>query len=177
MNFKETEIEYECLSPQDEGTIIGLIRQNLESFEEAGSVIASTFRRLDNFYESYSKDGSIYLVVKETQTNQCIGGAGLGPLAGLHPAEGIGEIRDMFISKPYRGHGLGAKLLQQCLEAAIKADYRRLYLETTPEMEHAQKLFKRFGFRPVTQNMANRQKPDSTDGIPCYYMLEELKRL
>ena len=174
MDFKDTEIEFECLAPQDENTITELVRQNLESFEEAGSVLASTFRRLENFYESYSTDGSIYLVVKNTKTDSCIGGAGLGPLAGLHPAEGIGEIRDMFISKPFRGQGLGAKLLKQCLDAAIKADYKRLYLETTPKMEYAQRLFKRFGFRPVTQNATSRHGQDSSSGVPCYYMLEKL---
>ena len=170
-------VTFDSLGKGDEPLIVGLLERNLSGYKEAGSVLASTFRRLKSFYEIYSAPGSIYITMRSKADHQYIGGAGLAPLAGLSPSEGIGEIRDLFITKEYRGNGLGAVLLRQCLERARKVNYTRLYLETTPEMVNAQKLFRRFGFRPVTYNDSNKSHAASKElvsDMPCYYMLESL---
>jgi hypothetical protein len=39
-------------------------------------------------------------------------------------------------------------------------------------MERAQKLFMRFGFRPVTS--AQESGKSGTEKLPCYYILEQL---
>jgi putative acetyltransferase len=150
-----------------------LIRRNLGTFPEAGSVLASAFRRLDSFDRTYEANGSCYLVARDQQRGgHCIGGAGVGPLQGLSPLEGLGEIRDLFVEPQYRGRGLGGRILKRCLFEARRLGYSRLYLETTPEMTYAQKLFLRHGFRPVTQSS---QRPGAADhGVPCYYILENL---
>lgn len=167
------DVEICAFTPQDEPAIINMIRQNLDNFEEAGSVLASTYRRLEHFVEVYSTPGATYLVVKDNNNGACIGGAGIGPLAGLPASEGIGEIRDLVIEKPYRGRGLGAQLLAVCLREAKRLGYRRLYLETTPQMVTAQKLFHRYGFRPITGDTRKKQGTLFED-IPCYFMFENL---
>ena len=149
-----------------------MIRRNMAAYEEAGSVLASTFRRLDSFDTVYVAVGSCFIVARDKgRDGLCVGGAGIGPLHGLSPSEGLGEIRDLVVESTYRGHGIGARILKRCLDEAKRLGYSRLYLEATPQMEHAQKLFLRFGFRPVTTGAAKVSKEGS---MPCYYLMEQL---
>jgi putative acetyltransferase len=78
------------------------------------------------------------------------------------------------VEPPYRGAGLGNKLLNRCLDEAVALGYKRAYLETTPEMKHAQKLFVRTGFRPV--GIEQGKAAGSTE-VPCYFVREELQSL
>jgi putative acetyltransferase len=149
-----------------------LVRQGIGAYEEAGTVLASTFRRLDKFGSVYEAPGSTYIIAKDKRIHgTIIGGAGIGPLHGLSPAEGLGEIRDLVVNPEWRGHGIGARLLKRCLDDAKKLGYQRLYLEATPQMEQARKLFMRYGFRPVTTGAA---KVGQGNTMPCYYILETL---
>lgn len=178
-----------AMSDADTDTVKDMIRQGIGAFEEAGTVLASTFRRLDRFAAVYDAPGSIYVIAKDQRSAQTpvdaqahapkdvptftrvVGGAGLGPLHGLSPSEGVGEIRDLVVRPEWRGHGIGARLLKRCIDEAKRLGYQRLYLETTPHMEQAQKLFIRYGFRPVTTGSS---KVGSSETMPCYYILESL---
>ena len=166
------------IEPLDDTTtdhVVQLIHRTLEVYEEAGNVIASTFRRLADIQAVYNQPGSKFFVARDMQRDGlCIGGAGIGSLHGLPVTEGQGEIRDMVVDKDYRGRGLGTRLLKRCIDEAREANYQRLYLETTPEMENAQKLFLRFGFRPVTQAKTTELSADSKKQalVPCYYILD-----
>jgi putative acetyltransferase len=166
-----TEISVATLTKESVPEVIELIRRNLGNYEEAGTVLTSTFLRLENLHETYFEEGARMQIVKLTNTDELIGCIGLGPLAGLPPSERIGEIREFVIDKAYQNMGLGAYLLELCLAQARDLGYRRLYLSTTPQMKHAQKLFVRFGFRPVTDKSV---KVQNLQQLPCYYMLEDL---
>ena len=165
------------MSDNDTEPVKEMVRQEIGAYEEAGTVLASTFRRLDRFAAVYDAPGSIYIVARDQRSTSAaaagviIGGAGLGPLHGLSPTEGVGEIRDLVVRPEWRGHGIGARLLKRCLDEAKRLGYQRLYLEATPQMEQAQKLFIRYGFRPVTTGLA---KVGSNESMPCYYILESL---
>lgn len=163
----------ETITAQDEGEVQGLIRRNLSGYDEAGSVLASTFRRLRSLLGVYQGEGAHYFVLRDVREGgKIIGGAGVGSLHGLSPREGLGEVRDLVLEKDYRGQGLGGRLLKRCVEECKLLGYKRLYLETTPEMEKAQKLFLRFGFRPVTQ--AQTDASGNPEKVPCYFILEDL---
>jgi putative acetyltransferase len=164
----------ETLTSGTEPFASDLIRRNLLGYEEVGSVLAATFRRLSDLISVYNREGSRFFVLRHSSSSSsCIGGAGIGSLHGLPPSEGLGEVRDLVLEESYRGQGLGARLLKRCVEEAKTLGYKRLYLETTPQMEKAQKLFIRFGFRPVTQaHIDTRSK--APESIPCYYILEDL---
>lgn len=171
MNYDDVLIE--TITAQDEAEVQGLIRRNLSGYDEAGSVLASTFRRLKSLLAVYQGEGGRYVVLKNVRENgKIIGGAGIGSLHGLSPREGLGEVRDLVLEKEYRGQGLGGRLLKRCVDEAKALGYKRLYLETTPEMEKAQKLFLRFGFRPVTQ--AQTDLSGGPEKVPCYFILEDL---
>jgi putative acetyltransferase len=168
-------IQIEEIGEHNVEDVVDLIRTNLDGFEEVGSVLASSFRRIDNIIKTYHSDGSRYLVARDTSRDVVIGGAGIGPLHGLPASEGIGEIRELVIEESYRGRGIGTSLLRHCLEWAKKLGYQRLYLETTPAMENAQRLFRKFGFRPVTHAPGHKRKdPSKVSSLPCYYLLEDI---
>jgi putative acetyltransferase len=143
----------------------------LSEFSECGSVLASAKRRVRSLEKVYRGPGSRYLLA--THGDQIVGGVGIGPLAGLPHTEKIGEVRELFVHQQHRGLGFGRDLLIAGLEHGRALGYINIYLETTPEMLHAQKLFKRFGFKPV------RETPQSTlgvaqavDALPAYYLLQ-----
>lgn len=169
-----SDIIIEEITPHDAVPVSEMIRRNIGAYEEAGTVVASTNRRLTKFESIYKESGSVFIVARDRLSGQCVGGAGIGPLQGLAPSEGLGEIRDLFVEPDFRGHGIGARLLKRCLNEARQIGYDRLYLETTPQMEHAQKLFIRNGFRPVTTGTSKLVKSDS---MPCYYLMENLNAL
>jgi putative acetyltransferase len=54
-----------------------------------------------------------------------------------------------------RGLGLGSRLIQTCLEAATKAGYKKVYLETMPELKQALHTYARFGFRYLSGPLGN----------------------
>jgi putative acetyltransferase len=166
------DVVIEPMNLTDEHAVAEMVRRGIGSYDEAGTVLASTFRRLDNFQPTYSDVGSTFIVARDKRLGGLvIGGAGLGPLHGLSPLEGLGEIRDLVVLPEWRGHGIGARLIKRCLEESKRLDYQRLYLETTPQMEQARKLFIRYGFRPVTTGL---QKVAPSEVMPCYYILESL---
>jgi putative acetyltransferase len=164
--------ELSPLQAADEAGAVAVIQQSLMSYPDEGTVLASTRRRLPRFLASYQEDGAIYLVLRDRNGSQVIGGVGVRPFAGLDPRERIGEIRELVISPAYRGLGLGRKLMKAGIQKARELGYVRLYLEATSEMRHAQSLFRRIGFRPV--EFQQKENTNSRREIfPSYFVLEQ----
>src|SRR4051794_31537914 len=109
----QDDVLIETIAATDEAEVQGLIRRNLQGYDEAGSVLASTFRRLKNLLAVYQGDGSRFFVLRNVRDGgRIIGGAGIGALHGLSPREGLGEVRDLVLEKEHRGQGLGGRLLK-----------------------------------------------------------------
>jgi putative acetyltransferase len=169
------DVVIEPMTKDDIPAVCEMVRRGIGAFEEAGNVLASTFRRLDNFESFYKAVGSTYFVARDKRHPETLlGGAGIGPLHGLSPLECLGEIRDLVVNLDSRGHGIGARLLKRCIEDSKNLGYQRLYLETTSQMEQARKLFMRNGFRAVT---TGAPKVGQGDFMPCYYILESLSEV
>jgi GNAT superfamily N-acetyltransferase len=62
----------------------------------------------------------------------------------------IGEIKRVYVRPPYRGQGIGRKLIDQSLTEARRLGYRQLRLETLPFMQSAHQLYASFGFCETT---------------------------
>ncbi|MEA3450984.1 MAG: GNAT family N-acetyltransferase, partial [Bacteroidota bacterium] len=50
-----------------------------------------------------------------------------------------------------RGHGIGQKLVEMCLEFAKNSHFDSVYLETFPNMKSAQGLYKKYGFEYISE--------------------------
>lgn len=59
------------------------------------------------------------------------------------------ELKRMWFLPLYRGRGYGTGMSEMLLEFARSAGYRRVRLDTSPELDAANKLYRRLGFQPV----------------------------
>lgn len=159
------------LEEHEVATVQNLIKSSMSEFDQTTQVVSAIMRRVEKLYPTYSAEGTIFFVARDTlKGGEPIAGAGLGSLHGLPITEGVGELRDLVVSPEYRGLGLGTKLIQTCIEKSKTIGYKKLYLETTPQMNLAQKLFLRTGFRPITES----NQPGNSEDIASYFILEDL---
>jgi len=59
------------------------------------------------------------------------------------------EVKRMFVSPEYRGHGIGVLLASQLIETARRMNYHRIILGTHPSLKAAQKIYHKLGFLDV----------------------------
>lgn len=106
---------------------------------------------LEDMYSFYSGEKMIYFVAKDNEA--VIGGAGIYPTEGL-PKDTC-ELVKMYLLKEYRGRGVGRNLMEKCIVSAKELGYKNIYLETTPELNSAIKMYEKFGFSPIENRMGN----------------------
>ena len=82
-----------------------------------------------------------------------------GDLAGciaLRPAaEGICEMKRLYVRNSYRGMGLGKQLVARLIREAEYRRYRFMRLDTLPVMKEAQRLYEAFGFYDIEPYVFN----------------------
>lgn len=64
-------------------------------------------------------------------------------------AEGVGEIKRLYVSPAGRGKGVGRVLVEGVVALARELGYTRLVLDTLPQMKAAQQLYASLGFTPT----------------------------
>ncbi len=111
-----------------------------DNFPKIGTAFADI--QLDFMFEAYDVPRAAYFVVEEN--GKIIGGSGVSQLE--NSTDNICELQKMYFLQEARGRGIGFLMIQKCLEKAIELGYEKCYLETLPEMLHAQKLYKKVGF-------------------------------
>ena len=106
---------------------------------------------INNMYESYQSNRSIYFVVEEN--NKILGGAGINQLK--NGDVNICELQKMYFHKSIRGRGFGDKMIELCLNFAVESNYKKCYIETMPNMVDAQKLYIKKGFKYINNPLGN----------------------
>ena len=106
---------------------------------------------IDNMHNSYSSARSRYFVVEEN--GEILGGAGINPLK--DGRLDICELQKMYFHKSLRGRGIGYKMIELCLDFAIKSNFKKCYIETMPNMINAQKLYLKKGFKYIDGPLGN----------------------
>ena len=138
------------IEPKDNVEVARVIRAVLVEMGVPKVGTAYEDKSLEDMYQYYNNPGKEYFVVEENE--KIIGCAGIGPLPG---EEGVCELQKMYFLPETRGRGIGAAMMDKCLEYAKNAGYKRCYLETMPYMEHAKKLYARTGFQPLSKPMGD----------------------
>ena len=95
--------------------------------------------------------GAVYYVAE--YNNEVIGGGGIFPTEGL--PEDTCELVKMYVLRKARGIGLGSRLIQKALDFAKEAGYKKVYLETMPELKLALNTYAKFGFAYINQPRGN----------------------
>ena len=64
----------------------------------------------------------------------------------LPETDGVCEMKRLYVSPESRGHGVGAALAVAAIKAAKEIGYRKLMIDTLPNMRMAVKLYRELGF-------------------------------
>ena len=129
--------------PEDNKALAKIIRNSLEEFKanKPGTVYFDD--TTDHLAAVFTTKGSIYFVAEVG--GEIMGGGGIYPTANL--AEGTCELVKFYLSSKARGKGIGKLLIEQCLAAAKESGYKKIYLETMPELTIAILMYEKFGFK------------------------------
>jgi GNAT superfamily N-acetyltransferase len=82
------------------------------------------------------------------------------PVAGggvKRDADGVAEIKRMYVVPEARRQGLGRRLLEALEEAARELGYARVRLDTGDRMPHAQAMYEAAGYHPIENYNGNPQ--------------------
>jgi putative acetyltransferase len=158
-------IHLRIIEPRDNKEIAQIIRSSLKEFgaNHPGTVYYDS--TTDDLYSLFKTEGSIYFIAEHVSL-MC-GGIGIFPSEGL---EGdTCELVKFYLSPEYRGIGLGKRMMQQALDFAKKKGYKKVYLESMPELSNAVILYEKFGFEFLSKALGN------TGHTSCsIWMLKEL---
>jgi len=129
---------------QEDNAAMALILRN--SLKEFGLDIPGTAyydESTDHLYESFQKEGSTYFIALEN--DEVIGGVGIYPSNGL-PEDTV-ELVKMYLAPQSRGKGLGKMLMKKCIALAEDMGYKKIYLESMPELKNAVSAYEKLGFK------------------------------
>lgn len=149
----------------DDAAMAAIIRTVMPEFGACGSGFAINDPEVDWMSRAYATPRSAYFVVQDAD-GRVLGGGGVAPLEGGD--EATCELRKMYFLPEARGRGLGAAMMQQCLEAARGFGFRRCYLETLTGMDAAMRLYERSGFTRIDGPMG----ATGHGGCNTFYLLE-----
>ena len=137
------------IQPADNAEIAQVIRAVLieHNVPKVGTAYADP--QLDYMFEAYSEPKSMYFVVEKE--GKIVGGAGIAPLANGSPD--VCELQKMYFLPETRGLGVGAQMMETCLNKAKNFGFKQCYLETMPYMIAAQKLYQKSGFEYLDSPM------------------------
>ena len=139
------------IEPTDNNALSKIIRDALTEFKanKPGTVYFDD--STDHLFELFQQEKGIYNVAIDN--NQILGGGGIVHTSGLAPD--TCELVKLYLSPAARGKGIGRALMQQCIDEAKKAGYKKVYLETMPELISAIPLYEKFGFSYLSGPLGN----------------------
>lgn len=105
----------------------------------------------DNLFELFKTPKSIFFVAKIG--DEVVGSCGVYPTEGL--TENCAEIVKFYLSKNYRGKGIGKMLMQKCFETAKEFKYEQLYLESLVQFSKAVGIYENLGFKKLSKPLGN----------------------
>jgi putative acetyltransferase len=135
----------------DNAVVAEIIRLVMSEFQAVGCGYSINDSEVDDMHSAYAPDGFAFFVVE--LDGQVYGCGGFGPLKGA--GDDTCELRKMYFKSELRGLGVGAQLLELCLEEANRAGFRHCYLETKDNMQQARRLYGKFGFRYLDKPMGD----------------------
>lgn len=139
------------IQPSDNSELAHIIRTTLAEFgaNHPGTVYYD--ESTDHLFELFQKPGSKYYVAEADDI--ILGGGGIFPSDGLDPD--TCELVKMYLIPKGRGQGLGKLLIEKALHFAKDTGYKKVYIETMPELKKAMSVYEKFGFKYLDGPMGN----------------------
>lgn len=85
--------------------------------------------------------GRIVIAVEEGTAVGCVAVRDLG--------DGICEMKRLYVTPEFRGRGIGRALASAVIDEARKIGYKKMRLDTIPELKPANALYRSLGFREI----------------------------
>lgn len=145
------DIVIRTIRPSDNKAIASIIRNTLSEFNANRPGTVFFDHSTDALFELFQEPGSVYYVIE--LENSLAGGAGIFPSQGL--PEGTCELVKMYLLPRARGKGIGKQLIEKCIEFAKTAGYKRIYLETMPELRKAIHVYEKSDFTYLDGPLGN----------------------
>ena len=144
-------IRLRTIEVTDNIEIARIIRSALEEFgaNHPGTVYYDA--TTDDLHHLFGKQGRIYYIA-ENESLMC-GGIGIYPSDGLE--SDTCELVKFYLRPEFRGIGLGKRMMRKALEFARDAGYKKVYIESMPELNKAVKLYEQFGFSHLPCSLGN----------------------
>ncbi len=139
------------IQPADDAQLAKIIRHSLEEFGAARPGTVYFDPTTDHLFDLFKKDRSAYFVA--TKDHEVLGGGGIYPTENL-PADTC-ELVKLYLAPKARGFGLGKLLIQTCEKAALAENFKRIYLETMPELNIAVPLYEKLGYSYLQKALGN----------------------
>jgi len=135
----------------DNPTIAKIVKDTLAEFgaNKPGTVFYDP--TTDHLYELFQVPRAVYYIA--LLNDEIVGGGGIYPTDGL--PEDTCELVKMYLLPKARGLNLGRTLIEKSIEYAAGAGYKKIYLETMPELKQALNVYAKFGFTYLKGPMGN----------------------
>ena len=130
------------LQKEDNPALAKVVRDTLAEFGANHPNTVYYDPTTDTLFEVFQTPRSKYFLAE--LNNKIVGGGGIYPTDGLPPD--TCELVKMYLLPEARGLGLGRTLIEKCIEAAAENGFKKIYLETMPELKQALSVYEKFGF-------------------------------
>ncbi len=106
---------------------------------------------IKNHYNRDDDSGCFWLAELE-DNNQIIGTVAIRKLkeSVSVKTKNFAELKRMFLSKQYRGKGIGQQMLETALNFAKKAGYSKIFLYSSKDLTDSRKLYLKNGFVDIS---------------------------
>lgn len=140
-----------AIAQADNPLIAKIIRATLEEFgaNKPGTVYYDA--TTDHLFELFETEGAGYFIAE--QDGVMLGGGGFFHSDGL--PEDTCELVKMYLLPESRGKGIGAAIINKSMEVAKQSGFKKMYLETMPELKRAITAYEKFGFEYLNGPMGN----------------------
>jgi len=139
------------LQKEDNPALAKVVRDTLAEFGANHPNTVYYDPTTDTLFEVFQTPRSKYFLAE--LNNKIVGGGGIYPTDGLPPD--TCELVKMYLLPEARGFGLGRTLIEKCIEAAAENGFKKIYLETMPELKQALSVYEKFGFEYLNGPIGN----------------------
>jgi putative acetyltransferase len=139
------------LQKEDNPALAKVVRDTLAEFGANHPNTVYYDPSTDTLFEVFQTPRSKYFLAE--LNNKIVGGGGIYPTDGL--LTDTCELVKMYLLPEARGLGLGRTLIEKCIEAAAENGFKKIYLETMPELKQALSVYEKFGFEYLQGPMGN----------------------
>jgi len=139
------------IRPEDNPFIAKIVKDTLAEFgaNHPGTVYYDS--STNALYELFQNEKAVYNIAEID--GEIVGGGGIYPTDGL--PDGTCELVKMYLLPEARGSGLGKMLIEKCLQQAKDLGFKKVYLETMPELKQALNVYAKFGFEYLKGPLGN----------------------